>query len=64
MSFERELSCLRGLLEKKYANSSNCGYTFIMSNGDTLPLTPAMMGQWSRAIVCRFPYQLQIAHLR
>jgi len=48
---ERELGCIRMLLEKKYANDSDGGYTYTASDGERVPLTPAMMSEWVRAIV-------------
>ena len=50
-NFEYELARIRGMLEKKYGNSHDSRYTFIGNDGTTLPLTPHMMNQWSRAIV-------------
>ncbi|KAF8173099.1 hypothetical protein BJ912DRAFT_1065367 [Pholiota molesta] len=47
---ERELSRIRGILEKKYANPTDSGYTYIHDDGERLPLTPAMLLQWARAI--------------
>jgi hypothetical protein len=41
----------RGLLEKKYGNDHDSGYSFVSSDGTTLPLTPLMMKEWSRACV-------------
>ena len=43
---------LRGLLEKKYANDHDSGYTYIDPvTSDLVPLTPFMMTEWSRAMV-------------
>ena len=46
----------RGLLEKKYANDHDGGYSFVSSDGTTLPLTPLMMKEWARSIVRRLHY--------
>jgi len=48
---ERELARFRRLLEKKYANDHDAGYTFVACDGMVLPLTPLMMKEWSRACV-------------
>ncbi|KAF8810644.1 hypothetical protein BYT27DRAFT_7209245 [Phlegmacium glaucopus] len=40
---ERELGRIRGVLEKKYANPADSGYTYVA-------LTPSMMSEWARAI--------------
>ena len=48
---ERELARFRHLLEKKYANEHDAGYTFLANDDVTLPLTPLMMKEWSRACV-------------
>jgi len=41
-----------GILEKKYANDHDAGYTYIDSAiGDSVPLTPFMMKEWARAMV-------------
>ncbi|KAJ6448260.1 hypothetical protein C8R45DRAFT_1134350 [Mycena sanguinolenta] len=46
-----ELARLRGMLEKKYQNSNNAGYTYIdPSTATTYPLTPQMMKEWCRAM--------------
>ncbi|KAF8799455.1 hypothetical protein BYT27DRAFT_7223729 [Phlegmacium glaucopus] len=47
---ERELGRIRMLLEKKYANDSDSGYTYTAGDGEKVPLTPAMMSEWVRAI--------------
>jgi hypothetical protein len=39
------------LLEKEYANPADSGYTYVGPNGEKLPLTPAMLNEWSRAMV-------------
>jgi hypothetical protein len=47
-----ELAHLRGLLEKKYSNDHNAGYTYIdpvMS--ESILLTPFMMKEWAHAMV-------------
>jgi hypothetical protein len=47
-----ELARLRGLLEKKYSNDHDAGYTYIDSvTSDSVPLTPFMMKEWARAMV-------------
>ncbi|KAJ7201418.1 hypothetical protein GGX14DRAFT_371289 [Mycena pura] len=46
---ELELARIRGILEKKYRNQHNAGYTYIGPSG-TVPLTPLMMLEWARAI--------------
>lgn len=47
-----ELARLRGLLEKKYANDHDAGYTYINSvNAESTPLTPFMLKEWARAMV-------------
>jgi len=51
---ERELGRLRGLLEKKYANPTDSGYTYITNDGEKIALTPSMMSEWARAAVCFF----------
>jgi hypothetical protein len=52
MKIDFELACLCGLLEKKYSNDHNAGYTYIdpvMS--ESILLTPFMMKEWARARV-------------
>ena len=51
---ERELGRLRGLLEKKYANPADSGYTYITNDGEKVALTPSMMSEWARAVVRLF----------
>ena len=51
---ERELARIRGLLEKRYSNPSDSGYTFVTDEGKKIPLTPSMLSEWSRAVVCTF----------
>ncbi len=49
---DSQLAHLRGLLEKKYANDHDSGYTYIDPvTSDLVPLTPFMMTEWSRAMV-------------
>src|ERR1700733_2784536 len=49
---ELELARFRGILEKKYANDYDAGYTYIdPATGDSVPLTPFMMKEWARAMV-------------
>ena len=48
---EKELGRFRGLLEKKYANAADGGYTYILNDGEKVPLTPSMMSEWARACV-------------
>ncbi|KIK02604.1 hypothetical protein K443DRAFT_37385, partial [Laccaria amethystina LaAM-08-1] len=47
---KRELGHIHMLLKKKYANDSDGGYTYTASDGERVPLTPAMMSEWVRAI--------------
>ncbi|KDR66659.1 hypothetical protein GALMADRAFT_216875 [Galerina marginata CBS 339.88] len=47
---DRELGRIRMLLEKKYANESDGGYTYTAGDSERVPLTPAMMSEWVRAI--------------
>ena len=57
---DRALARFRGLLEKKYQNDHHGGYTYVDNRtGFTLPLTPFMMKEWSRAMVRYF----HISHL-
>ncbi|KAG6846628.1 hypothetical protein H0H93_012750, partial [Arthromyces matolae] len=49
-NLEQELGRLRGLLEDKYQNPNDAGYTYICDSGDRLPLTPFMMKEWARAL--------------
>jgi len=51
---ERELGRIRGVLETKYANPTDGGYTYVTNEGEKVPLTPGMMSEWARAIV-RYP---------
>jgi hypothetical protein len=47
-----ELAHLRGLLEKKYSNDHDAGYTYIdLVTSDSVPLTPFMMKEWACAMV-------------
>ena len=49
---DSELARLRGLLEKKYSNDHDAGYTYIDPvTSDSVPLTPFMMKEWARAMV-------------
>jgi hypothetical protein len=49
---DSELARLRGLLEKKYSNDHDAGYTYINPISlDSIPLTPFMMKEWARAMV-------------
>ncbi|KAF8494901.1 hypothetical protein F5888DRAFT_1616438 [Russula emetica] len=49
---DSELARLRGLLEKKYSNNHDTGYTYIDSaTSDSIPLTPFMMKEWACAMV-------------
>lgn len=41
----------RLILEKRYANPNDSGYTYVDQNGEKLPLTPAMLQEWSREMV-------------
>jgi hypothetical protein len=50
---DRSLARFRGILERKYQNDHNAGYTYIDPDaGTSHPLTPQMMKEWSRAMVC------------
>ena len=51
---ERELGRLQGLLKKKYANPADSGYTYVANDGEKVLLTPSMMSEWARAVVCSF----------
>jgi hypothetical protein len=49
---DSELARLRGLLEKKYSNDHDSGYTYIDPiSSESIPLTPFMMKEWARALV-------------
>ncbi|KAJ7813363.1 hypothetical protein B0H14DRAFT_2262790, partial [Mycena olivaceomarginata] len=49
---DRSLARFRGILERKYQNNHNAGYTYIDPDaGTSHPLTPQMMKEWSRAMV-------------
>ncbi|KAJ7692826.1 hypothetical protein B0H16DRAFT_1398800 [Mycena metata] len=48
---ERELARLRGILEKKYQNDHDAGFTYIdPDTGEAHPLTPQMMKVWCRSM--------------
>ena len=49
--FDYGLARFRGLLERAYSNDHDSGYTYICHDGTSLPLTPLMMKEWSRACV-------------
>ena len=50
--FDSELARYRGILEKKYSNDHDAGYTYIDPvTSDSIPLTPFMMKEWARAMV-------------
>jgi hypothetical protein len=57
---ERELARLQGLLEAKYANPSDAGYTYVTNDGEKIPLTPPMMSEWARACVRHFHFSASI----
>ncbi len=62
---DSQLARLRGLLEKKYANDHDSGYTYIDPvTSDLVPLTPFMMTEWSRAMVqsiyCKYHFTSDI----
>ena len=57
---EKELGRFRGLLEKKYANAADGGYTYILNDGEKVPLTPSMMSEWARACVSTRPFSSHI----
>jgi len=47
-----ELARFRGLLEKKYSNDHDAGYTYIDPvSSDSIALTPFMMKEWARGMV-------------
>ena len=49
---DSELARYRGLLEKKYRNDHDLGYTYIDPHTlDSVALTPFMMKEWARALV-------------
>jgi len=48
---EYGLARFHGLLEKKYANDHDSGYTYLDRDGEALPLTPLMMKIWAHACV-------------
>ena len=51
---DSELARYRGLLEKKYSNDHDAGYTYIDPvSSISVPLTPFMMKEWARAMVIR-----------
>lgn len=53
---DSELARLRGLLEKKYSNDFDAGYTYIDPvTSDSIPLTPFIMKEWARTMVIH-PY--------
>jgi hypothetical protein len=46
------LARFRGLLEKKYSNDHDAGYTYIDPvSSDSIALTPFMMKEWARGMV-------------
>jgi hypothetical protein len=49
--FDFGLARFCGLLERKYNNDGDGGYSFMSSDGTTLPLTPLMMKEWARCCV-------------
>jgi hypothetical protein len=53
-----ELARCRRLLEVAYQNDHDAGYTYINKSGtdNSFPLTPFMMKEWARAIVCVLLY--------
>jgi hypothetical protein len=47
-----ELGRLHRILELKYTNDHNGGYTYINSvSGESIPLTPFTMKEWAHAMV-------------
>jgi hypothetical protein len=47
-----ELARFRGLLEKKYSNDHDAGYTYIDPvSSESIPFTPFMTKEWARAMV-------------
>ncbi|KAJ7843977.1 hypothetical protein B0H14DRAFT_2585400 [Mycena olivaceomarginata] len=48
---DRSLARFRGILERKYQNDHDWGYTYIDSHtAKSYPLTPTMMKEWARAM--------------
>ncbi|KAI0245275.1 hypothetical protein BJV78DRAFT_1158810 [Lactifluus subvellereus] len=47
-AIDHELGHFWGILEKKYVNAGDSGYTFISNDGDKMPLMPAMMSNPSK----------------
>ncbi|KAJ6537380.1 hypothetical protein DFH09DRAFT_1400559 [Mycena vulgaris] len=48
---DRSLARFRGILEKKWQNDHDAGYTYIDPNSaKSYPLTPQMMKEWARAM--------------
>ncbi|KAJ7730545.1 hypothetical protein B0H16DRAFT_1329856, partial [Mycena metata] len=49
---ERSLARFRGILEKRWQNDHDAGYTYIdPDTGTSHPLSPQMMKEWTRAMV-------------
>lgn len=49
---DRQLARFRVLLEKKWGNDHDNTFTYIYPDGTTLRLTPHMIKEWARALVC------------
>jgi hypothetical protein len=51
---DRSLAHFRRILEKMYQNDHDSGYTYIdPKTGKAHPLSPQMMKEWSRSMVCQ-----------
>lgn len=54
---ERELACIRGLLEKQYGNDYDMSYAWLNpETGDKVLLSPLAIDEWTRAIVSGLYY--------
>ena len=50
--FDSELARYHGILEKKYSNDHDAGYTYIDPvTSDSILLTPFMIKEWAHAMV-------------
>ena len=54
---DARLARWRTMLAKRYKNDQNEGLTYVTPSGHALPLTPAMVLDWARAMV-RVSYTL------
>jgi hypothetical protein len=50
-ALDTELARIRRKLEAKYGSDSDSGFTYICTDGTTVPLTPLRMREWCLAIV-------------